>query len=71
MVQLNQKYRVKPAFAKVNDGFNKSMVGKVVYIHPQERYAVLAFEGPIGVSRETFYLDELTERNHVLSKSRH
>lgn len=71
MVELKQRYRVNPAFAKVKDGLSTSMVGEVVYIHPQKRYAVLAFAGPIGVSRESFYLDQLTDRNRVLTKVRH
>lgn len=44
------------------------MVGKVIYIHPQGRYAVLEFEGPNGVAREAFNLEELTDRNLVTGK---
>ena len=71
MVELKQQYRVSPAFAKVKDGLSTSMVGKVVYIHPKQRYAVLEFEGPLGASRESFYLDQLTDRNRVLTKVKH
>lgn len=68
MVELNQKYRVKPAFSMVKDGLGEPMVGKVIYIHPQNRYAVLEFKGPNGVSREAFDLPLLTEKNRVLDK---
>lgn len=68
MIELDQKYRIKPAFSKVKDGLGDPMVGKVIYIHPQERYAVLEFEGPNGVAREAFPPEELTERNLVTGK---
>lgn len=67
-VALNQKYRVKPAFSMVKDGLGEPMVGKVIYIHPQNRYVVLEFQGPNGVSREAFDLPLLTEKNRVLDK---
>ena len=68
MVELNQKYRVKPAFSMVKDGLGEPMVGKVIYIHPQNRYAVLEFQGVSGVSREAFDIPLLTEKNRVLDK---
>ena len=69
-MELNQKYRVTPAFTKTNVEACKSMVGRVVYIHPEGRYAVLEFEGPGGKSRESFPLDQLTDKNRVLEKRR-
>ena len=71
VIELNQCYRVKPFFPKVKDGLSVSMVGRVVYIHPEGRYAVLEFHGQKGNSREAFYLEQLTERNRVLQKMRH
>lgn len=71
MVELNQQYRVKPAFSRVKDGLGMPMVGTVVYIHPQERYAVLEFEGPGGKARESFYLEDRTEKSRVLRKIKH
>lgn len=70
MVELDQKYRVKPAFTKGEGTDVKNMEGTVVYIHPQGRYAVLAFKGPHGTSREGFYLDQLTDKNRMLEKRR-
>lgn len=70
MIERNQKYRVTPAFTKTNVEACKSMVGRVVYIHPERRYAVLEFEGPGGKSRESFPLDQLTDKNRVLEKRR-
>jgi len=46
------------------------MVGRVVYIHPKGKYAVLEFEGPGGKARESFPLDQLTDKNRVLEKKR-
>lgn len=68
MIELGQKYRVSPAFTKTNAEACKSMVGRVVYIHPKGRYAVLEFEGPGGKAKESFPLDQLTDQNRVLEK---
>ena len=70
MVELNQCYKVRPIFAIEKADMGRSMIGTVVYIHPKERFAVLEFEGPIGKARESFYLEQLTERNRMLRKSR-
>ena len=69
-VELNQKYRVRPAFTRTGTEESKSMVGRVVHIHPKGRYAVLEFEGPGGKARESFPLDQLTDKNRVLEKKR-
>lgn len=71
VIELNQCYRVKPYFPKTKDGKSISMVGRVVYIHPEERYAVLEFQGQKGNPREAFYPEQLTEKNRVLQKMRH
>lgn len=68
MVEIGQKYRIKPTFSKEKDGLDGPKVGKVIYIHPQGRYAVLEYEGPNGVAREAFNLEELTDRNMVTGK---
>ena len=69
MIELNQKYRVNPAFTKTNVEASKSMVGRVVYIHPKKRYAVLEFEGPGGKAKESFPLDQVTDKNRVFEKT--
>ena len=63
MVEVGQKYRVIPAFAKTNTVKANTQVGQVVYVHPQNRYAVLEFEGVKGNPRECFPLEELTKDN--------
>ena len=68
MVERNQKYRVIPAFSKTKIEECKSMVGRVVYIHPEGRYAVLEFEGTGGKAKEAFPLGQLTDKNRVLEK---
>lgn len=67
-VELNQHYRVKPVFTKGEGGTVPSMTGKVVYVHPRGRYAVLEFMGPHGPARESFELSKLTEKNRVIVK---
>jgi len=71
VIELNQCYRVKPVFPKVKDSLSVSMVGSVVYIHPEGRYVVLEFHGQKGNSREAFYPEQLTEKNRVLQKMKH
>lgn len=70
MVELGQRYRVKPEFSRSGTAGAEKMEGTVVYIHPRGRYAILAFKGPHGTSRESFYLDQLTDRNRLLEKRR-
>ena len=69
-MELNERYRVTPAFTKTNVEACKSMVGRVVHIHPKNRYAVLEFEGAGGKVRESFPLEDLTDKNRVLEKKR-
>ena len=63
MVELGQKYLVRPAFARISVEKTNEQIGQVVYIHPEKRYAVLEFEGVDGNPRECFPLDELTKTN--------
>ena len=70
MVEMNQKYRVKPVFSVTQKGKPRAMVGRVVYVHPEGRYAVLEFEGPKGKARESFWPENLTDRNRLLEKRR-
>ena len=62
MIELGKKYRIKPVFSKEKDGLGQKMDGTVVYIHPQMRYVVLEFKGPLGCARESFYPEQL-EKN--------
>lgn len=64
MIRVGDKFRVKPAFAKNDGGTPHYMTGKVVYIHPKGRYAVLEFEGVHGKSREGFSLWDLLHKKN-------
>lgn len=66
--KIGNKYRVRPAFAKEKETPECYMTGKVVYVHPKRRYAVLEFKGVRGNPRESFFMDQLTERNRVPGK---
>lgn len=57
MIRLGDRVTVKPVTFSVSgkDGKEKSLPGRVVYIHPKGRYCTLEFE--VGV-RETVKLRE-------------
>lgn len=59
-MEIGEVYQVKPAFMKDSDTGGKALKGKVVYVHPKRRFAVLAFKGVHGISRECFRPEELT-----------
>lgn len=72
MIKIGMRFRVKPTFSKP-DGANsdsKLQPGRVVYIHPKGKFAVLEFDGVFGNPRESFPMDELTENNLVREKRR-
>ena len=72
MIKIGMRFRVKPTFSKP-DGANsdsKLQLGRVVYIHPNGKFAVLEFDGVFGNPRESFPMDELTENNLVREKRR-
>ncbi|MBR4291694.1 MAG: hypothetical protein IKT52_13820 [Oscillospiraceae bacterium] len=53
-------FRVTPAAAIPDQKNHRSpMKGKVVYVHPQGRFAVLEFKGVWGNFRESFPLEQL------------
>lgn len=65
-MENDEKYRVKPVFASSNDGTSGvRMVGRVVWVHPKGRFAVLAFAGGV---REVFYPEQLTADKVVVGK---
>ena len=64
------RFWVKPAFSKGDKvgATQKAQAGKVVYVDPKCRYAVLEFEGIYGHPRESFAYSDLTEQNIVREK---
>lgn len=64
-MQIGEIYAVKPAFASGDSSgaSHRIMRGRVVYIHPKGRFAVLEFRGFHGTARECFWPDELTAEN--------
>lgn len=58
-------YRLAPEFAQSalvskGQGVGKVMkTGRVVYVHPKERFVTLAFKGEKGWARECFRPEEL------------
>ena len=61
-----ERYRVKPVFSMSKDGrVVKPMTGKVTWVHPKGRFAVLIFAGGV---RECFFPEQLTAGNLMLQK---
>lgn len=63
MVEVGQKYIVRPAFARCSVEKTNAQIGQVVYVHPENRYAVLEFDGVNGKPRECFWPEALTKVN--------
>lgn len=60
--KLGEVYSVTPQFTKCRVDAGETMRGKVVFIPKHRRYAVLAFKGTNGISRECFWPEDLKAR---------
>lgn len=70
-MQVGEVYIVRPELAiSTNPNVKPPMKGRVVWVHPKLRFAVLEFKGIHGSPRECFRPEELTERNRVATKRR-
>lgn len=70
-MQIGEEYMVKTNAAIPDlNGNRHPMRGRVVYVHPEGRYATLEFEGVNGKFRECFTPKELTDKNLVQRKGR-
>lgn len=58
--KVGEVYSVTPQFTKCRVDSGVPMRGKVVFIPKHRRYAVLAFNGIHGISRECFWPEDLT-----------
>lgn len=58
-MEIGKWHRVAPVFSIEKEGPGRFMMGKVVYVHPQGRFAVLEFEGRWGTVRESFWPEQL------------
>jgi len=68
-VEVGEVYIVQPECALPTGKYEKRpMKGKVIWIHPLARFAVLEFEGVTANPRECFWPDELNDKNRVQSK---
>ena len=65
-MEVGERYRVVPEFTAYKDGTaGVRMTGRVVWVHPKGRFAVLAFAGGV---RECFYPEKLAMENLILKK---
>ena len=60
--EVGEIYRVRPEFARCSVSKSGMMCGKVVVVPVHRRFAVLAFEGVNGISREAFWPEDLQTR---------
>lgn len=70
-MQYGEVYIVNTDAAPWGDtmkGTKKPLRGRVVYIHPQGRFAALEFTGIHGSFRECFFPMELTVKNRVTGR---
>lgn len=65
MGKVGDVYSVAPEFLRSSVEKRGILRGKVVFIPPHRRFAVLAFQGVHGVSRETFWPEDLKARCRV------
>lgn len=65
-MQVGEEYRVHSdsVFCKMPN-IRQRIQGKVIYVHPQGRYATLEFQGIHGSFRECYYPEQLTDKNRV------
>lgn len=69
-MQIGEEYRVTlDSTPDILGGKKARKKGKIVYIHPQGRFATLEFEGVHGSFRECFYPEQLMESNRVWERS--
>ena len=61
--EVGEVYSVVPEFAGSSVSKGGTMRGKVVFIPKNRRYAVLAFKGITGTSREAFWPEDLQQCN--------
>lgn len=62
-MEVGEKYRVVPDFITYKDGTaGTRMTGRVIWVHPKGRFAVLEFKSGV---REVFTPDQLTEKRRV------
>lgn len=62
-MEVGEIYLVTPVFTTCGAGNQRQpMKGKVVYVHPKRRFAVLEFKGVNRNPRESFWPQELTVR---------
>lgn len=64
--EIGEWYRVPTATSCVEThggtAVRQKFPGRVVYVHPAGRYAVLEFSGSVGSYRESFFPEELAGR---------
>lgn len=70
-MQLGEEYMVHTeSTISPKDGPKRRICGTVVYVHPNGQYATLEFQGVHGKFRESYYPEQLTEKNRVRRKRR-
>lgn len=70
-MQIGEEYRVDSdsVFCKTPN-VRPRIQGRVIWVHPLGRYAVLEFQGIHGKFRECYYPEQLTDKNRVGRRNR-
>lgn len=65
-MQIGERYRVHSdsVFCK-EPNVRQKIQGRVIYVHPEGRFATLEFQGIHGKFRECYYPGQLTARNRA------
>ena len=70
-MQVGEEYRVQSDSVFCTSEKVRPMIqGKVIYVHPEGRFATLEFEGVCGKFRECYYPEELTVQNRAGRRKR-
>ena len=65
-MQIGEEYMVKTESSTCDtNNIRHQISGRVVYIHPLDRFAVLEFESVHESFRESYFPEQLTEKNRV------
>lgn len=71
-MQIGEVYKVSlDSTTPDTKGTKNPVKGEVVYVHPRRRYATLEFQGVHGRFRESFFPEQLTDKNRLPGKGKY
>lgn len=71
-MRIGEEYMVKTESTFCDkDNHRPTLRGRVIYVHPMLRFAVLEFQGVWATFRESYFPEQLTRKNRVGVKREH